>query len=291
MIDLNDILLELKGLYSGPADKDIKVNYRSSPDCRVLANGLLKDVFSNLVGNAVKHTPGDHVAINMRLNSLYVGDKKYYKVAIEDHGPGIPDELKPRIFDRFERGNTKARGKGLGLYLVKTLVDDFHGKAWVEDRVPGDLSKGSRFIVMLPAIEGEAASARSCVSRIGIVEDDIALMNLYKMIFARQGMPVGPTAINGIEAVEMVKNADPGLDIIIMDHRMPGMSGLEAMREMLKIAPHIKVIFISADMSIEEDALKSGASMFLHKPVIPQDIVQAVNDVLKIDGRRRSVDK
>ena len=54
---------------------------------------------------------------------------------------------------RFQRGATKASGRGLGLYLVKTLVDDYHGRVWVEDRVPGDYKKGAQFVVRLLAVE------------------------------------------------------------------------------------------------------------------------------------------
>jgi len=77
---------------------------------------------------------------------------KFCKVAVEDNGPGIPDSLKALIFDRSQTAK-KLRGKGLGLYIVNTLVSDFHGKVWVEDRVSGDHSKGAKFVVMLPAIE------------------------------------------------------------------------------------------------------------------------------------------
>ena len=58
--------------------------------------------------------------------------------------------VKTRLFIRFQRGQAKVTGKGLGLYLVRTLVHDFQGKIWVEDRVPGDHTKGARFVVMLP---------------------------------------------------------------------------------------------------------------------------------------------
>lgn len=61
--------------------------------------------------------------------------------------------MKVEIFNRFLRGDTKARGNGLGLYLVKTLLDEYAGEVWVEDRVPGDRSQGSRFVVVLPAAE------------------------------------------------------------------------------------------------------------------------------------------
>jgi signal transduction histidine kinase len=57
------------------------------------------------------------------------------------------------IFDRLKQGETKARGTGLGFYLVKTLVDGFGGSVSVEDRVPDDQTKGAKFVVMLPAID------------------------------------------------------------------------------------------------------------------------------------------
>ena len=72
---------------------------------------------------------------------------------VEDDGPGIPDDFKSRIFNRMLKGTDKAKGMGLGLYLVKSLVDSYGGRVWVEDRVPGDHTKGARFVVMLPAAE------------------------------------------------------------------------------------------------------------------------------------------
>ncbi len=64
--------------------------------------------------------------------------------------------MKSKIFERKQRGHTKTNGAGLGLFLVKKLVDDLHGKVWIEDKVPGDHSKGSRFVVMLLCASGEA---------------------------------------------------------------------------------------------------------------------------------------
>ncbi len=72
---------------------------------------------------------------------------------MEDNGPGIPDDIKSKLLRRLNPENTKARGKGFGLYLIKQLVDDFDGRFWMEDRVPGDHTKGARSVVMLPAIE------------------------------------------------------------------------------------------------------------------------------------------
>ncbi len=110
-----------------------------------MANGLLADVFANLVNNSIKHSEGS-VTINVGISRTTENDgKEFYKVIVEDNGPGIPDVQKDKIFNRFLRGDTKARGSGIGLYLVKTLLDSYAGKVWVEDRVEGDRSAGQPF--------------------------------------------------------------------------------------------------------------------------------------------------
>jgi len=124
----------------------------------VIANKLLRDVFTNLIGNAIKNSNGNGAAINVRLENAIRDGKNYYKVSVEDNGPGIPDDMKDKIFNRLQRGHTQATSHGLGLYLVKSLVDSYHGLIWVEDRVTGDHDKGSRFIVLLPAAEGSNAN-------------------------------------------------------------------------------------------------------------------------------------
>jgi len=151
-IDLNGVLSELKIQYSNVSGKEINIELTSSPNSFVMANGLIKDVFSNIIGNAIKHSDiVKPVNINIRLEHIMEGEKSHIKVAIEDNGPGIPDEMKKKLFHRFQRGTTKAQGKGLGLYLVRALVEGYHGRVWVEDRVQGDHTKGSRFVIMLPA--------------------------------------------------------------------------------------------------------------------------------------------
>jgi signal transduction histidine kinase len=115
----------------------------------VKANELLKDVFTNIVGNAVKHGAGrEHIHIDIVVKRSL---RDNYYVEVADNGPGIPDSVKAVLFERFRRGKTRAPGKGLGLYIVKMLLQDFKGKVWVEDRVPGDYKKGTRFVVLLQA--------------------------------------------------------------------------------------------------------------------------------------------
>ncbi len=132
--------------------RDVTINYTAARGCYVLANQLLKDVFINLIGNAIKHSTGPLI-INLEVNRESDGGRNYWKVIVEDNGPGIPDIRKNTLFDRYNIPAIRAGGKGFGLYLIKTLVDDYKGEFRVEDRVPGDHTKGARFVVMLPAVE------------------------------------------------------------------------------------------------------------------------------------------
>jgi signal transduction histidine kinase len=82
-------------------------------------------------------------------------EKEYCIISIDDNGPGINDDRKKELFKRFKTGGTSTKGTGLGLYLVKTIVESFDGKVWIEDRVPGDHTQGSKFMILLPAIEDQ----------------------------------------------------------------------------------------------------------------------------------------
>jgi signal transduction histidine kinase len=106
----------------------------------VWADDLLAEVFHNLIGNAVKFG-GPDVVITI---SVETPDGNVV-VTVADTGPGVPDELKESIFHRFERGRTRARGEGLGLYICRTLLERYGGRIWVEDRVAGLPEKGAAF--------------------------------------------------------------------------------------------------------------------------------------------------
>jgi PAS domain S-box-containing protein len=154
VIDLAKILEEVLLTYSDIRGRKIKVNSALGEGYLVLANPLLKDVFSNLVDNAVKHS-SDPLEIGAYIHKIGLNGSSYYRVTIEDNGNGIPDDKKDEVFNRFKRGQTKARGTGLGLYLVKSLVESFDGYVEVQNRVMGDYTKGTRFLVYLPWIKAD----------------------------------------------------------------------------------------------------------------------------------------
>jgi signal transduction histidine kinase len=115
-----------------------------------LLNDLLSDVFNNLIGNAVRHNNGD-LTIDIDSGKTIEKDKDFCVVSISDNGHGIPDHQKRRLFTRGQREKYQTSGSGLGLHLVKTLVESYGGNIRVEDRVPGDHTKGAKFIVTIPS--------------------------------------------------------------------------------------------------------------------------------------------
>ncbi|OPY25934.1 MAG: sensory histidine kinase AtoS [Methanocella sp. PtaU1.Bin125] len=151
-INVKKMIRDIVPRYADVPGRKVSINYTAGCDCVVRGNDLLDDVFSNIIGNAIKHSRGA-LNIDVFVSNVKIGEREYCLVAIEDDGPGIPDSLKERLFTRFDESGKKERRKGIGMYLVNTLVHDFHGKVWVEDRVRGDHTRGARFMIMLPAAE------------------------------------------------------------------------------------------------------------------------------------------
>ena len=148
LVDVVGLLEQIRGEYEHPPGRQVDITMENGGHCSLRVSSLLKDAFGNIVSNAIKHSTGPlMIGISLIMVSQDGGD--LCRVSIEDNGPGIPDDMKEKVFDRSTRGGTKVTGQGLGLYLVKRLVDDQGGRVWVEDRVSGDRSKGARFVVVL----------------------------------------------------------------------------------------------------------------------------------------------
>lgn len=127
---------------------EVPIHYEGTT-ATVLADDLLSEIFTNLIGNAVKHG-GPGVAISIRVEADEVG---FFRVTVADTGRGVPDSQKDVIFHRYER-KQRGVGEGLGLYLVQILVDRYGGRIWVEDRVPGRSEQGAAFSFLLREAEG-----------------------------------------------------------------------------------------------------------------------------------------
>ncbi|MHA1906960.1 MAG: sensor histidine kinase [Candidatus Thorarchaeota archaeon] len=128
-------------------NKEIKFSMNSREGhCYVQANNLLMDLFYNLIKNALAYSYDEKI-VDVTINYEKHEGEDYWKVRVIDHGRGIEEDRKALLFQRFMKG---AEGLGLGLSVVLALVKSFDGFIDVEDRVPGDHTKGTVFIVYLP---------------------------------------------------------------------------------------------------------------------------------------------
>jgi len=114
----------------------------------VKGNALLMDVFANLLNNSAKFDHHDNVEIDIVVSPL--DEKKSWRVDYSDRGPGIDDKRKETVFNRLERGDSDMHGSGLGLTLVKQIVESYGGSIWIEDRVKGSMDQGCNFVILLP---------------------------------------------------------------------------------------------------------------------------------------------
>ncbi|MBU1157741.1 MAG: HAMP domain-containing histidine kinase [Candidatus Thermoplasmatota archaeon] len=116
----------------------------------VQGNDLAKEIFVNLLHNAVEYDPHEDLKVDVSIGEFSVDYRRYWCVSIADNGIGIPDSKKNLVFGRFNREDDSMPASGLGLSIVRAIVEAYHGLVWVEDRVPGDHSKGCIFRVALP---------------------------------------------------------------------------------------------------------------------------------------------
>jgi len=112
-----------------------------------------------------------------------------------------------------------------------------------------------------------------------IVDDELFIVELYRDILQLRGYRILGTAFDGEEALRKYSTSPDKPDVIIMDHRMPVMNGVEATKEILKLNPAQKVIFVSADVLVEREARDAGACEFLPKPFRMDDLIEKMERV------------
>ncbi len=132
-------------------DKEIIVKIDApSKALYVNANELLLDVFENILNNASKYNENSIVLIFVNIYKEIRQNVGYIRLDFKDNGIGITDDKKNSIFQKGFKKEKKTKGMGIGLSLVSKIIEGYNGKIWVEDKVKGDYTKGSNFIVLIP---------------------------------------------------------------------------------------------------------------------------------------------
>lgn len=117
---------------------------------KVKANNFLRVVFENILTNAIKYNERDPIKITIKVSKEVKNKIDFIKIEIIDNGMGIPDNRKNLIFERASYKQRKSSGMGLGLALVSKIIESYNGEIWIEDRIKGDCSQGSIFVILIP---------------------------------------------------------------------------------------------------------------------------------------------
>ena len=249
----------------------------------------LQQVFVNIMGNAIKFTP-EGGSISMRISELpsRVHDSGCYEFVFSDTGCGMSKEFMETIFEPFTRANdsrtTGIEGTGLGMAIVKSVVSLMDGTVDVDS----ELGKGTTFTVTvhLKLRDGAAVDLSDLKDiRVLVVDDDDVACEgacaLLEDIGMRANFEMSGPA--GVQAVVDADASDDPFKAVILDWRMPGMSGLEVakeIRERVKQAPPI-IILSGYDWSmIEQEAREIGVDAFISKPLFRSRLIQVMKELL-----------
>ena len=291
--DLDDLVKNIN-IVVEPLIKEKKLHYSYHLEIKhhhiICDKTKLREIVLNILSNAIKYTPeGGNVELLIQEISFENNKVKYHFIII-DNGIGMKEDFLPHIFEEFAREKTstesKVPGVGLGLPIVKSLIDMMNGTIQVESK----LNKGTKFTVelsFLTSLQVENVNERNTSTldfsgkHILLVEDNelnaeigIELLNTFKVII--------DLAKNGEECIKILEKMPEGYyDLILMDIQMPIMDGYEAtkiIRSFNNKNAQIPIIAMTAN-AFEEDrkhALQLGMNEHLAKPVD----IEKLKDVL-----------
>ena len=289
------VLFESQVMLFGPQAEAKGVDLRlvcGLPSSRLVAapKARLEQILSNLLSNAVKFTDHGEIVLTCVLHGTEDGEALAFTV--QDTGCGIPPELQARLFEPYAQGilETKlARGSGLGLSIVRALVQRMGGTITVESEVNG----GTTFRVAVPVrpvaqVESDLQESpqprfeeTSCVGsdswHILVAEDDPVNQMVARALLERLGHRVEVVS-NGAEAVAAVTRQR--FHVALLDVSMPQLDGLEAARRIRQIQPSLPLVAVSAFTSADDQQRFAAVMDFvLAKPLSCDALVQVFAQV------------
>ncbi|MFV0493067.1 MAG: response regulator [Pseudorhodobacter sp.] len=235
--------------------------------------GRLRQVLTNLMGNAVKFTRSGHVLIRVVGIETEPGHQQLH-ISVEDTGIGIPADQLDHIFGEFNQVETetdrKFEGTGLGLAITRRLIERMEGAVWVDS----ELGKGScfGFRVTLPVAEpGRLETGPIAFSRALIVDDQFINRTILERQLATCGIDV-VACRSGVEALALLRK-DHGFDLLLTDHEMPEMDGLALATKTRATGIDLPIVLLSSNPTAArgEKGAEHIAAM-VQKPLLRSDL-------------------
>jgi signal transduction histidine kinase/DNA-binding response OmpR family regulator len=233
--------------------------------------GRLRQVLTNLIGNAVKFTEKGHVLTRVVGVDDADGSQTLH-VTVEDTGIGIAAEYLEHVFGEFnqveDERNRKFEGTGLGLAITRRLIEHMGGAVWVDS----DFGKGSSFgfRVTLPVAEDAApVQVPVAVKRVIAVDDQF----INRTILERQLAPCGIEVTlcrSGAEVLEKLA-VDAAYDVVLTDHAMPEMDGVQLL-DAIRVAGHEMPVMLLSSNPMHLGNLANDFAAILQKPILRSDL-------------------
>ncbi|HKL00606.1 MAG TPA: ATP-binding protein [Desulfotignum sp.] len=262
----------------------------------VLADPVqLHQVAMNLITNAWQSLYSTGGTIDIKITEITIPDNAlpdsglpsgtYNMLTVTDDGPGIPEEIMPRIFDMFFTTKKPDKGTGLGLAVVADIVHGYGGEITVTS-IPGGKTTFTVYLPVMKTLTAHKLSRRpknmpTGTETILLVDDEASIVNIERKMLERLGYEV--TEQTSSPAALALFKADPGaFDLVITDLSMPDMDGDVLARKILSVRSDMPVI-ICTGFSEKTDALTaqgSGIKGVLLKPVVLMEMAQIVRGAL-----------
>jgi len=294
---LNNLLNQVQSSFLTSSMKKEKskvriITKKSFPDERSFIHTdptRLRQVLTNLVGNAIKFTHKGYIEFGYKLENS--NTLLFY---VKDTGIGIEQEKLQLIFERFMQADSspsrKYGGSGLGLAISKGLVNLLQGKMWAEST----LKVGSTFYFTIPfnpvirKIEERVENKQTRTNyhwegKLFLIAEDDKFSYKFLEGFLKQTRAEVIRAVDGREAVEICKN-NPAIDLVLMDIQMPDMNGLAATEQIKKFNRHMPIIAQTANAVSEERqrCLQAGCDDFITKPVNITELYSKIDKWLSL---------
>jgi PAS domain S-box-containing protein len=285
-----DVYNTFKTVWCVSGKSEVKLKYKnhlSARENRIITDrGRLRQILSNLIGNAFKFTTEGSITIG-----CHMGKNQMLEFSVKDTGIGITPDKQSIIFDRFRQADEiysrQFGGTGLGLSISKGLVELMGGKIWVESE-PG---KGSDFCFAIPYkpdarnhetfVENKSAVYQWKKLKLLLVEDDVSNTYYLKEALNETGINIVPVTL-GKEAIDLIRNKKT-FDLVLLDLRLPDIEGFNVVKQIKKFQPKLPVIIQTAyaSDSYKKRSMKVGCADYLTKPIRKDDLLDAIGRCLE----------
>ena len=296
--DLN-ALIEKTSRTIGRTKKEIRIHRHFEENLwpTDIDQGQIEQVLLNLFVNASQAMPGGgdlyletkNIPLDENYFKSFNGKSgRYVKISVTDTGVGMDEKTRERIFEPFFTTKEMGRGTGLGLASAYGIIKNHNGFI----NVYSEKGQGSTFNIYLPAAARQdekdkysepdsEADMALCTETILLVDDEAMIQDVASAMLKTLGYTV-ITAQDGPTAVDLYKQQQASIDLVILDMVMPDMSGGEVFDEIKKINPHAKVL-LSSGYSLNGQAsriIDRGCDGFIQKPFTISDISKQLRKIL-----------